>query len=344
MHKKYCDKKENFVDNKNSRRIPQFDFIKGIAIISVILLHAGIGLKYFSPYWIGLSVPLFICVSCILNCLVLSRGRGGIKNYFNLDKFKKMFIRIFVPFIMAQIVLIILYMTSGIFSIKGFIGGGGIGLGSYYPWVHLQLWFLMPFMFFLVKKNFIVGSLVIILVSIIVNIIFSIFSSADWFQLPSFINHKKEAFISLYRLCVNRYLFIYPLIFLLVEKRIKYSVLLFCGFISAGFMFLISYKDINLEPIIFNSGWQIFEFPSAFYTVIVFIFLYKIYEFIPNSIKTILCKIGEKSWEIFNFQMIYFTFHTYLNINPYLKLIFGLFICIIPIYSYKFMEKPLELK
>lgn len=63
--------------NKDSRGyIPQFDFIKGIAIISVILLHAGIGLKYFSPYWIGLSVPLFICVSYALNCLVLSRGGG----------------------------------------------------------------------------------------------------------------------------------------------------------------------------------------------------------------------------------------------------------------------------
>jgi peptidoglycan/LPS O-acetylase OafA/YrhL len=65
--------------NKNDKRyVPQFDFIKGIAIISVILLHAGIGLKYFSPYWIGQAVPLFICVSCALNCLSLSGGgRGG---------------------------------------------------------------------------------------------------------------------------------------------------------------------------------------------------------------------------------------------------------------------------
>jgi hypothetical protein len=254
-----------------------------------------------------------------------------------------MFMRIFAPFILAQIMLIILYMASGNFSIKGFLAGGGIGPGSYYPWIYLQLWFLMPFMFFLVKKNFFAGSLVIILVSVIVNIIFSIFSSADWLQLP-FINHKKEAFISLYRLCVNRYLFIYPLIFLLVEKRIKYNVLLFCGFISAGFMFLTSYKNINLEPLIFNSGWQVFEFPSAFYTLLVFIFLYKIYDFTPNIIKMILCKIGERSWEIFNFQMIYFTFCGYLNINKYLNLVLSLFICIIPIYSYKFMEKPLELK
>jgi peptidoglycan/LPS O-acetylase OafA/YrhL len=81
------------VYNKDSRGyIPQFDFIKGIAIISVILLHAGIGLKYFSPYWIGLSVPLFICVSYALNCLVVSRGGGGgviYKKYLVLINLKK---------------------------------------------------------------------------------------------------------------------------------------------------------------------------------------------------------------------------------------------------------------
>jgi hypothetical protein len=109
-------------------------------------------------------------------------------------------------------------------------------------------------------------------------------------------------------------------------------------------MFLISYKNINLEPIIFNSGWQVFEFPSVFYTLLVFIFLYKIYAYIPNVVQTIICKVGEKSWIIFNFQMIYFTFCGYLNINKYLNLVLSLFICIIPIYSYKFMEKPLELK
>jgi hypothetical protein len=300
------------------------------------------GLKYFSPYWIDLSVPLFICVSCVLNYLVLSEN-DNIKNYFNFGKFKKILVRIFVPFILAQILLIILYVASGNFSIKGFLAGGGIGPGSYYPWIYLQLWFIMPIMFLLIKKNFITGSLLIIFVSIIVNIIFSIFSSADWFQLP-LIDHKKEAFISLYRLCVNRYLFIYPLVFLLVEKRIKYNILLFCGFISAGFMFCITYKNINLEPVIFNSGWQVFEFPSSFYTLLIFIFLYKIYDYIPNIIQELVCKIGSKSWEIFNFQMIYFTICGYLNINKYLNLALSLFICIIPVYSYRFMEKPLEIK
>jgi hypothetical protein len=267
------------------------------------------------------------------------RGGGGgpphIKLYFTFSKFKKMFVRIFVPFILAQILLIILTVVSRNFSIKTFLISGGIGPGSYYPWVHLQLWFLMPFMFLLIKKNFIAGSLFIIFVSVIVNIVFSVISSADEFQLP---------FVSLYRLCVNRYLFIYPLIFLLVEKKIKYNILLFCGFISAGFMFLISYKNINLEPIIFNSGWQMFEFPGVFYTLLVFIFLYKIYELIPNVVQMVIRKIGEKSWEIFNFQMIYFTFCRYLNINKYLNIVLSLCICIIPIYSYKFMEKPLELK
>jgi hypothetical protein len=313
---------------------PQFIFIKGIGILSIIFARAGVGLKYLSPYWIGIAVPLFVCVSCALNCMDLSKN-SSIKNYFNFDKIKTVFVRMVFPFILAQILMALALVAIGNFSIKDFIAGGGIGYGSYYLWVYLQLWVIMPFMFLLIKKNFIVGILATLLVSIGMNMLFSVFSSADWLHLSA---------VSLYRLCVNRYLFIYPLIFLLVEKKIKYNILLFLGFISAGFIFCISYKNINLEPIIFNSGWQVYEFPSVFYTLLAFIFLCKAYDYIPKIIQKIICKIGANSWEIYILQMIYFTFCGYLNIDKHLNLVLGLFICIMPIYSYKFMAKPLELK
>jgi hypothetical protein len=211
----------------------------------------------------------------------------------------------------------------------------------------------MPFMYLLLKKNYYIGTLVILAVSIIINVLFSIFSSADWLQsqfykLP-FVSHKKETFkwvfYLVYRLCINRYLLIYPLLFLLVTKRIKYNILLFSGFVGAWYIFCISYKNMNFEPFIFNSNnWQVYEFPGAFYTLLVFIFLFKIYDYIPAIIQKVVCKIGSKSWEIFIFQMIYFSFSGYLNLNKYLNLVVSLFICIVPIYSYQFMKRPLEFK
>jgi hypothetical protein len=332
----------SLTDHARTRYIPQFDFIKGIAAVSVILLHAGIGLEFFSPYWIGLSVPLFICVSSALNYLSLSRD-NSVRGYFTPGKFKKMFFRVFLPFISAQVLILVLRAGGGSFSVGELISGGGIGPGSYYPWIFLQLWFAAPFMFLLIRRNFIAGSVIIIAVSLGVNIIFSAFSHADWLQLP-FINDRQEAFTALYRLCASRYLFIYPLIFLIVEKRIKYNILLFCAFISAGFIFAVSYKDINLEPVIFTSGWQAYEFPGVFYTITAFIFLYKIYDHTPCAVKRILSVIGKKSWEIFNFQMVYFTFSGHLGINKYLIMVLGLFICIMPVCTYEFMKKPLEIK
>lgn len=114
----YLSQEVYAVANLDDRQY-QFDFIKGIAIISVILLHAGISLKYFSTYWIGQSVPLFITVSCVLSCLSLSKN-NSIKNYFGKERVKRTIIRIFKPFISAQILLAVIYTGLHQFSIKGF--------------------------------------------------------------------------------------------------------------------------------------------------------------------------------------------------------------------------------
>jgi peptidoglycan/LPS O-acetylase OafA/YrhL len=248
----------------------QFDFIKGIAIISVILIHAGIREKYFYNYWNGQAVPLFITVSCILGCLSLFKI-DSLKNYFAKDKVKRTLLRIFKPFILAQILLVAIYIVLNKFSIKVFLVSGGLGIGCYYPWIYLQLWVLIPFMFYLMKKNAIIGSIIIILVSISTNILFSTFSSSEWLEIPfvNHINYKKEIFVALYILCVNRYLFIFPLAYLLVEERLKYNLLLFLSFFGAVFIYCLKYKNVNLEPFIYDSGrWKAYEFPSHFYTIL----------------------------------------------------------------------------
>jgi hypothetical protein len=324
-----------------SNQLYQLNFVKGVAILSVLLLHGGISIKYFSTYWIGQAVPLFIMVTCFLSCLTLSRN-CSIKNYFQKGKIKKMLLRIFKPFISVQVIMIIIYSIENNFSIKEFMLSGGMGPGSYYPWIYLQLWMTIPFMFFLMKKNAIVGSILIILISVGINVLFVVFSSVDLFQI-SFLSNKRQALTALYRLFAGRYLFMFSLVFLFVEQKIKYKFILFFSFIGAGFIFFIVYKNANMEPIFYKSGWDMYEIPSHFYSLLVFIFLYKIYDYVPNALRNLIAKIGEHSWEIFNIQMIYFAFCDYLNINKCLNLMLSLFICIMPVCTYKFMEKPIRI-
>jgi hypothetical protein len=222
--------------------------------------------------------------------------------------------------------IVIPFLVKGTFNIKGFIAGGGIGPGSYYPWVYLQLWILMPFMYFLMEKSPIAGVIIILIISVMCDIVFSIFLPKEF----------------IYRLCASRYLFIFVLAYLITYKNIPYKYILIFAIAGAGFVFAHVYKGINFEPIFFNA-WQADRFPNYFYTLIIFMFLYKIYEYIPKNIGKIICRIGYHSWEIFLIQMIYFTFNVSLNISWGVNVFLSLFICIVPVCTYEFMKRPMEI-
>jgi hypothetical protein len=259
----------------------------------------------------------------VLGFLKLSEN-DSIKNYFG--SIQKMLKRIFLPFLAAQIVIIVPFLITKKFDIKGFISSGGYGPGSYYPWIYVQLWVLMPFVSIFMKKYPVLTGGFMLIVSILCDMVFSLFIQKEW----------------LYRLCISRYLFIFVLSFLLVEEKIPYKYVLFFAVIGAGFLFYHKYLYKNLEPFFYTS-WQGERFPSHFYTLLVFIFLYKIVDFIPDCITHILCRIGSFSWEIFLMQMIYFSFNGSLRNSFYINVLLSLFLCIIPIYSYHFMEVPIKI-
>ena len=128
------------------------DFIKGIAILSVIFLHNLPNYYILSTAWIGQAVPLFILVTSYLTYSSFERGKTS-QSYFSIQGVKKMFWRIFFPFfllIMIQIVLYALFIPA--FNPLNIIKAGGIGKGSYYPWIYLQFWIMFPFIVFVIDK------------------------------------------------------------------------------------------------------------------------------------------------------------------------------------------------
>ena len=60
-------------------------------------------------------------------------------------------------------------MNNDYGMIKKLVLYGGYGMGSYYPYLFIQIWLLAPFIFKLMKYNMFLGVWVVLMVTIISN-------------------------------------------------------------------------------------------------------------------------------------------------------------------------------
>lgn len=104
--KPYCT-----VHKKNALRINEFDFIKGVAILAVITHHflcvyqaEKVSYLYFH---VGQAVALFLLVS-----LVIRYKKYEKDSIFSFYSFKKELKTIFIPYILAQIFLILVTLLT----------------------------------------------------------------------------------------------------------------------------------------------------------------------------------------------------------------------------------------
>lgn len=146
--------KQNHLEN--------IDFIKGLAAISVILLHTlPESLLYgsFAVYHIWQAVPIFLFITFYLGFSSLEKSGNVFKDYYSKERIKKVFQKLWIP-------LLILAVLEAIFFV--FLGSNGRaigsllcisnGPGSYYIWVYMQIWILIPLIYHLLKKyNLIMG-------------------------------------------------------------------------------------------------------------------------------------------------------------------------------------------
>ena len=273
------------------------DYIKGIASLSVVLLHCMPNYYVASTLWIGQAVPLFLFITGYLTYSSFQNGKL-LKNYYSKKSFIKVLDRIFKPFFFVLAIQIVLYyFLKPDFSIKGMIFSGGIGPGAYYPWIYLQAWFALPIIIKIVDKTSLKYSFIIFL---FICIILEITSS--YLNIPE----------AIYRLAFYRYLFILYLACIVKKFDIKITYLIISlALISVIYSLATTYTDINLEPFFYFSGWRSQTWISYFYTVLVFLILKRIYFLYPNNrINKYLIKLGNYSYEIFLCQMFVFSFLT----------------------------------
>ena len=279
-------------------RILQYDYIKGIAILCVIIhhwivLYPGMDKLVFLHFHVGQAVPLFLLVSIVMRYKKFS-NIGKINHSHTWKEVK----RLFKPFLLIQFLLIIAFtIKTGNIPIGSFIKQGGFGWGAYYPTLFFQIIVITPFMYKLLDKNFIKGGVFILFAHILTEVFFNILG------LPQFV----------YRLICTRYLFLFVIAYMIYKpqyiKRYQLYLLVACiiGFIYIYYSAQLGY-DFGLYP---STSFRAARFPRDIVTLLLFFMLWKVYKFTPPNLLKLINNIGKHSYNIFLFQMTFFPLFSY---------------------------------
>lgn len=166
--------------NCKEQHIDWIDGAKGMAIISVFVMHA-LGMQCLHNIgWIfhmGQAVPVFLYVTAYLT----SMHYKSFLEYYTWSRVRKVLWRVLVPFLVVQVVILLLFVLSGgWWSWKSLVKNGGFGPGSYYAWLYVQVWLLLPFIVELVRHLSVkLSFLVMLAISIVVEYVFVLLAGVE---------------------------------------------------------------------------------------------------------------------------------------------------------------------
>ena len=305
---------------------PFIDYLKGMSILFVVLTHCLVGKEYILfSLWGTQAVPLFLLIQ------VFHAYKKGVDNITLSYNLRKLFQRILKPFILLlaiEIILLAVYKQDWISVLKTAVLYGGIGPGSYYVWIYIQFFFLLPIAAKLICRMNEV-SLFFLFACVCIGI--EILSS--YIQIHPI----------LYRLLFIRYIFLIYLGYLWASKGIAINkITIILSVVSIIFILVFAYTDWDLEPLFANNEWRLFHWITYFYTAYLFVYLlYKLYQYMDERMKMFCCTLGKYSYEIFLFQMFVFTFFPSLDflgnqfVEVTLRIVLTTALSIFPVLLYK---------
>ena len=236
------------------------DVLKGICIIFVVFTHASWtpeqNLKLLFPFWIDMAVPFFMLVTGYVYTKSFQKnGIETLDSAYNKKYLLKNFIRYTIPYFIAFAidfcVQVILYIRNPtgikrflVHEIALFLQGGN-GPGSYYYPEMIQIMFLFPIIYALVKKYNWKGVLVVAFATFFFEVL----------KFPYMENEGQ------YRLLLFRYfmLIAFGSYFAMNKMNRKHWILS-----VVGFCFIILFKYTNFSPKIFKWWTGTSMFPVLF--------------------------------------------------------------------------------
>ena len=306
-------------------RIYLIDYLKAIAILFVIITHC-----HFSNFQrshvlivfvINMAVPLFILImgynyaKSFINHNIVT-----IRSMYNIRILTKRILRVSIPFCIIFILEYLVYKNTTMNShhILTYFIKGGIGPGSYYYPVVLQLIVLFPLIYIIVKKYKDKGLILLIFLES-VCILLSVVTDFD---------------LKTYRLLAFRYISLISCGAYMATNRKN---------INAKNMKILLCIGVLLLTILHYTGNEYSCYPylkkywgaSSGITVMLYVFpiFYLIFEKYERKIFNGICGnllllIGKASWHIMLFQMLYYCSKFFVNKhNLFLDVIINLVVC-----------------
>lgn len=305
------------------KRNYNIDVLKGIAILSVILLHTipwDYRLLIGSPYHIWQAVPVFmLIVGYNFAKSAKSKNQETLADLYQVDIIKKRIVKILKPFIFILLArLVIQLFLTGNLKLVRFLTGvffGDITYGGYYIPVMIQAILLCPLMYFLMRKNLNRNTFWLLVSAYVL----------DWLVMLADVPG------GLYRILIVRYIFAITLgIWLgLNEKPINYKLTGFLAVISLIYITRVYYFDITTT---LESYWQAQHPPAYFWTLLLVMVGLYAYEAKPSqALAKPFIWMGQSSYHIFLFQMLYFWFLSQISFTGILglEIIINTLICVV---------------
>lgn len=274
---------------------PFIDYVKGLAMIFVILTHL-ISPDFYKYtlfcLWGSMAVPLFLLIQVF----------HAYKKDQVVFKWKQICRRIVVPFVITQVaicVLIIIWNRK--IDLSSFEEFGNLGPGAYYPYIYLQfailLWMIAP----LIRK--VKSTITLLFIFIIVCQLLELISI--YLQIPS----------DVYRFLFFRYTFLIYLGYLIAKGELVLNSWLFALSLISLLLILMFDGLIgggkNLSCLFYTDGWRLFHWICYFYVAYILLFFLKwTFDIMDKNgiMNKYLINCGKYSYEIFLFQMFFLTF------------------------------------
>lgn len=280
------------------QRIALFDYLKAFFIILVIVTHYSWTdverLNIVFPFIVSMAIPGFMIISGYV--LFLSgekKYQTGLADLYALEVLFARYMRFTIPFLIAltvEIIFQIINQADVTFasSVHLYLVGGK-GPGSYYYPLMIQLIFVFPLIYWIMKRGPIKGLIIVGVLNLSYEIMIHAYGMS-W---------------DCYRLLIFRYLLLIGFgcyLYLMKDKRLKLSVLLIMMLIGSAYIVVTKYT--GYEEVLFTY-WTSTSMMTAFWVFPLFYFVFKLCgKARPSKIQI----IGRASYHIFLFQMVYYAY------------------------------------
>ena len=280
------------------KRNYNIDFIKGFAMILVILAHS-LPQELFNvlgvPFLSRQAVPIFMLIMGYNASKSFERrGESTFRELYAFKSIKSKVLKIVNPYLTYIVLNSLALLALGSTSFKNIIfrtAIGGFGPGYYFTLITIQAIFILPLIFKILdwKSKWTIPAL--FLGSLVIEV------AVVSLGLP------EPVFI----LLIVPYIFAMVLGIYLAQNEVNLNKsLIFIGaMLSVLYIIYIDYLD---NIIYIEKYWNSRHTPSYFYTLLVVVLLLKIpSKYLKNKASSLVIKVGQISFDVFLMQMLYFS-------------------------------------